>query len=259
MNVAEYLRATRGVEGWFFPIDAYLFAFIDSIQQRERIAGDLFEIGVHHGKTAIFLGRLLRAGESLGVCDVFERQNLNADHSGEGSRELFLRNMQQHAGTDHLRVFPKLSSELTAEDTTTRCRFFHIDGGHRADDVVNDLTIAARALLPDGVVAVDDLFNPNWPGVSEGFYQFIHNGVFVPLIIGGNKVFLTRPDAAPRYARYFPEAHDPAFDFAPKQWLGREVLTAIRRAWVDLDPIGAARVHGHAESWLRRKVLGWLG
>ena len=56
--VAEYLDTTKGVEGWFFPIDAFLFAMIDTIQQREGIRGNLFEIGVHHGKTALFLSRM---------------------------------------------------------------------------------------------------------------------------------------------------------------------------------------------------------
>ena len=67
MNKSEadaYLRATSAVEGWFFPIDAYLFAAIDEIQKRAGITGNLFEIGVHHGKTAIFLARMLREARS---------------------------------------------------------------------------------------------------------------------------------------------------------------------------------------------------
>src|SRR5512133_2585130 len=96
VEVADYLKATRGVEGWFFPIDASLFGMIDAIQKREEITGDLFEIGVHHGKTAIVLARMAAPGEALGVCDVFEQQELNADSSGEGSRELFEKNMRLH-------------------------------------------------------------------------------------------------------------------------------------------------------------------
>ena len=242
--VRRYLDDTRAVEGWFFPVDAYLFGFIDEVQRRESIDGNLFEIGVHHGKTAIFLARMRRASELLGVCDVFDQQELNVDRSGGGNRAIFERNLQGH----ELRVFAKLSSELTENDTTTRCRFFHIDGGHRAEDVMNDLEVASRALLPDGVVALDDLFNPNWPGVGEGFYRFIaaRPDVFVPILIGGNKVLLTRPDAATRYERHWIDvkhAVDAPFAFDFKDWLGRRVLTAIRLAWVDLDPWGAARMH----------------
>jgi hypothetical protein len=192
----------------------------------------------------MFLARCMRGSELLGVCDVFEQQELNRDQSGEGSREIFLRNM----GTRPVRVFAKESSRLITDDTTTECRFVHIDGGHRADDVVNDLFVAERALLPDGVVALDDAFNPNWPGVSEGFCQFVgaHPDAFAPLLIGGNKVFLARPSSIARYERHFSaiqDAIDAPFTFDTKEWMGRRVLTAIRHAWVDLDPMGAAKAH----------------
>lgn len=247
--VRNYLQSTRDVEGWFFPIDAHLFAMVDEIQKREGISGNLFEIGVHHGKTALFLAQMARPGEILGVCDVFEQQELNRDRSGEGNRDVFLRHM--HARGAEARVFAKLSSALTTDDTTMRCRFVHVDGGHRPEDVVNDLYVAERALLPHGVVAVDDVFNPNWPGVSEGFYRF--DGALVPIAIGGNKVLLARPEAAALYERHWQaldqwrEFIEPEpFVFGFKVWLGRSVLTMIRLAWVDLDPVGAARLHGGA-------------
>lgn len=243
-EVTRYLDETRAVEGWFFPVDAYLFGFLDEVQRREEIRGNLFEIGVHHGKTALLLARCRRDDESLGVCDVFEQQELNRDRSGEGSREIFVRNIGAHP----VRIFAKESARLTADDTTTECRFVHIDGGHRAEDVVNDLRVAQRALLADGVVALDDAFNPNWPGVSEGFYRFVgaHPHAFAPLLIGGNKVLLARPGAIARYERHFDAIADAVaapFTFDRKQWLGRSVLTAIRHAWVDLDPNGAAEQH----------------
>jgi SAM-dependent methyltransferase len=242
--VRRYLERTRDVEGWFFPIDAHLFAIVDEIQKREGIAGNLFEIGVHHGKTALFLAQMQAPGETLGVCDVFDQQELNRDRSGEGNREIFERHMREHGASAD--VFAKLSSALTVHDTTTACRFFHIDGGHRPEDVLNDLQVAERALLPGGVVAVDDVFNPNWPGVSEGFYRY--EGALVPIAIGGNKVLLARePERYERHWKSFEDFIAPEpFVFGFKEWLGREVLTMIRLSWVDLDPIGAARLHGGA-------------
>jgi hypothetical protein len=268
-EVADYLRSTRNVEGWFFPIDAYLFGLIDSIQKNEGISGNLFEIGVHHGKTAVFLGRAADAGELLGVCDVFGQQQLNADRSGEGSLELFTNNMRSLGGTSEgrLRVFARRSDTLTTGDTTTECRFFHIDGGHLPADVRADLVTALAALRPEGVVAVDDLFNPNWPGVSEGFYQFMRErpGELVPILIGGNKVMLTGPSAAETYERHWRDPRfwadaidSPAYRFEAKEWLGRQVMTAIRLEWVDLDPIAAATAHLGEASWksrLLRRVL----
>ena len=268
-NVADYLESTRDVEGWFFPIDAFLFALVDGIQKNECISGNLFEIGVHHGKTAIFLGRAAAAGEMVGVCDVFGEQELNEDRSGEGSLALFAGNMRKLGAIpeNRLRIFAQRSDLLTTADTTTTCRFFHIDGGHRPADVRSDLETAVAALRSDGVVAVDDLFNSNWPGVSEGFYDFMRKrpGELVPILIGGNKVLLTRPAAAAIYERHWPDAcawddsiDSDAYRFEARQWLGRQVMTAIRRSWVDLDPLTAARMHLTPSSWksrLLRRIL----
>lgn len=252
--VDDYLRSTAAVEGWFFPIDALLFGLVDEIQKSEGIGGNLFEIGVHHGKTAIFLARMLSSGERLGVCDVFEQQELNRDHSGEGNRSIFERHLSELASlpAESLKIFARLSSSLTPVETTTTCRFFHIDGGHRPEDVYGDLEIASAALIDEGVVAIDDVFNPSWPGVSEGFYRFMNErrGAFAPILIGGNKVFLARPPHAARYGAALsqPDAWRVAvaphpFALGIKQWLEREVVTAIRMTWVDLDPDGAARMH----------------
>lgn len=252
-DLTDYLRDTAGVEGWFFPVDAHLFALVDEIQQDLSLTGDLFEIGVHHGKTALLLLRMRRANEQVGVCDVFGRQDLNVDHSGEGSEELFLRNVREYAGgaESALRLFARRSDSLTADDTGRNCRFFHIDGGHLPENVVADLEIAREAIHQAGVVVVDDVFNSNWPGVAEGFFRFMADRpqALVPMLIGGNKVFLTRPEAVASYDERFTAAvltevaSRVPYTFERKRWLGRDVLTAIRHQWVDLDPQRAANAH----------------
>lgn len=266
-QVQQFLTATRGIEGWFFPIDALLFGAFDEIQSRESIGGNLFEIGVHHGRSAILLARMLRDAEVLGVCDVFGAQELNVDRSGEGSRELFLHNVAAHASLapPRLRVFAKRSSELTVAETTPDCRLFHIDGGHRPADVVNDLGVAVQALAADGVVVVDDVFNPSWPGVSEGVYAYLAQqpDALAPIVIGGNKAYFVRPAALPRYRTYLQDIaselffRSDAFAFESKEWLGRDVLVASRRDWVDLHPIAAAALHAERGS-VARRVLRML-
>lgn len=250
-NVRQYLDDTASIEGWFFPIDASLFGTLDEVQRREAIAGNLFEIGVHHGKSAILLARMLRDDEHLGVCDVFGQQELNVDHSGEGSRELFLRNMTQFAPHVRLRVFAKRSDQLTIDETTNRCRMIHIDGGHRPVDVIGDLELSERALSRDGIVIVDDVFNPSWPGVGEGVHRYFarEHAAFVPIIIGGNKAFFVRHAAYVRYRPWLERIAanelftSAAFHFEFKEWLGTNVLIASRRDWVDLHPMEAARLH----------------
>lgn len=252
-DVKQYLAETAGVEGWFFPVDAYLFGFFDTVQQANGIAGNLFEIGVHHGKTALLLARMLRTGERLGVCDVFGRQELNVDRSGEGSLDLFRRNLRAHTRPADVVIHAKRSELLSDGDTTTSCRLFHIDGGHLPEVVQADMRTAVRALHEEGVVIVDDIFNPSWPGVAEGFFAFMTGEpVLVPLLIGGNKVFLCRAAAAATYETEFSRLVDIAaivpFTFERKSWLGREVMTAVRHHWVDLDPWRAAAAHASARN-----------
>jgi hypothetical protein len=262
-EVTRYLETTRSVEGWMFPVDAHLFGLIDDVQKQKGVRGPLFEIGVHHGKSALLLARMRRDDEVLGVCDVFGRQDLNQDHSGEGSRELFLSNMNSLAPPvgAHLRVFPLRSDELTAEQTSSDCRFFHIDGGHLPEVLYSDLLVAERAIGRAGVIAVDDVFNPNWPGVSEGFFRFMTAAgtSLAPLFIGANKVLLTRAAAVAEYEDVFRasgllsdiEAKVP-FTFERKDWLGRSVLTAVRHHWLDLTPAAAAMAHLGQDGWRAR-------
>jgi hypothetical protein len=109
------------------------------------------------------------------------------------------------------------------------------------------------------------LFNPNWPGVSEGFYRFVHEnpGRFCPIAIGGNKAFLAHPEFAAKFQRYCspPEEFSGFVDSAPftfefKDWLGHKVLTAIRHAWVDIQPVGAALSFMSPSAWtMTRRLL----
>lgn len=190
------IRRIRRVEGWFWPAAGYLFALLDEVQKNRGIEGNIFEIGTYHGKCARLLCELLRhETESLGVCDLF---GVGPDAGTPGFRADFERTLGGHPNAGRcLRVFQKDSAKLSPDDTTTNCRFFHIDGGHSAADVFGDLVVASRAVTRDGVVVLDDFHNFAWPGVAEGFFRFMRDrpGEFVPLAVGFNKGVLVRPGA----------------------------------------------------------------
>lgn len=216
----EYIRKTKRIHGWFSPGAAYLFALLDHIQKDNKVAGNLFEIGVHHGKSAILLGLMSNSEtEFLGVCDIFGDQVSNLSASGRGDREIFLENMQNHfPRREFLRVFEKLSAKLSPDDVTTNCRFFHIDGGHNLDEALGDLELAAASLIAEGVIVVDDAFHPAWPGVTEAIFRFLnkHMGEFVPLIIGFNKLVIIRSGARNMYAKYLDNA-EVCWSFIPRE------------------------------------------
>ena len=199
------IRKTRRIHGWFSPEAAMLFAWIDEIQKSNGLVGDVFEIGVHHGKTAAFLGAMLDpAREKLAVCDLFGEQSRNVSGSGSGNRHVFERNLELYlARSVEVRVFAKSSTELTQEETGRNYRFIHIDGGHSANEALSDLRFAAGATLEEGVIAVDDPMTPEWPGVAEAIFHFLSSEKrFCAMVAGFNKMLLVRRDCAASYTRH---------------------------------------------------------
>ncbi len=218
-QIAEYLKETRSIRGWFWPAAAYLFGLIEDHQNRCSVSGGFFEIGVFHGKSTHLLARMARErGQTLGVCDLFGTDDESHARAGGG----FYSTFQSHLSgafdsLGFLRVFIKPSNRLTTADTTTDCRFFHIDGDHEAASVANDLAVAARAVNERGVVIVDDIYNFAWPGVAEGFFQFMASrpGELAPIAMGFNKLVLCRPAARAMYESLFDDAAAP-WRFIPR-------------------------------------------
>jgi hypothetical protein len=203
-QVRALVRKTRRIHGWFSPEAAMLFAWIDEIQKSDGVVGDILEIGVHHGKTAVFLGAMLDPDrEKLAVCDLFANQAGNVSGSGSGDRQIFERNFRWcsngHVG---VQIFEKPSTELTPEEVGRNHRFVHVDGGHTREEALNDLHLAADTTIQSGVIALDDPMTPEWPGVAEAVFVFLSSREdFCAVVAGFNKMILVRREAADRYTR----------------------------------------------------------
>lgn len=268
--VREIVKRTRHIEGWFSPEAAYLFSLLDHAQQQGGVQGNLFEIGVHHGKSAILLGAMADpAREILGVCDLFGSQGGNRSASGAGDRDIFMENFRA-SFPDHgfLRVFEKPSGDLTPEEVTQSCRFFHIDGGHTAEEALGDLELAAEALSEQGVIVIDDAFSPVWPSVTEAIFRFFTSrpGCFVPLVIGFNKLAIIRPSATELY-RSCLEAPDVYGRFVPCgpyeatsiELLGHAVRIFSLPSWVDVRSIKSRlALFAFANPWMRNRATAGL-
>lgn len=197
-TIREVVKQSRDIEGWFSPAAAGLFGLLDMAQPDVR--SDLFEIGAHHGKSAVLLARMTRSDETLCVCDIFEDQAANVSASGAGNRAVFERNIATIAPGARTQVFQTRSSELTPEAIGGPYRFFHIDGGHLREEARADLELAASVLAHAGVIVVDDPFQPEWPGVTEAILEFCGNRPeFEPVALGFNKLVIARRESRARY------------------------------------------------------------
>jgi hypothetical protein len=143
--------------------------------------------------------------------DLFEDlQDLNISRSGAGNRKTFEKNMRSFFNDiAFVRTITRASHDLTPKDLGQLC-FCHIDGGHSRQETFNDLKLCYQAMMPGGIVALDDYFNVEFPGVCEGAIEFMlkNPGALQPLAVGFHKVlFQKQPitfDTNLEFLRSFP-------------------------------------------------------
>ena len=211
--LSRYLGCFGTIPGWCSPDACLMFMAYHQLLAEEGLAGDTLEIGVHHGLSAIGIAALRGDGRRFVAIDLFEeRQSENVSRSGFGSRGRFLANMGRFFGDlSFLTTIAAPSSTLGADDLGREFTFCHVDGGHFEDEVYADLDLASAISLPGGLVALDDYFNPAFPGVSEGAVRFRlrRPHVLRPVAIGYNKVLFQREpapfDLNARFRHRFPE------------------------------------------------------
>ena len=204
-------RNYRKVDGWLSRESIAQILRIQQIQLDLHIAGHVGEIGVHHGKLFILLYLLAREDENALAIDIFDRQELNVDQSGKGSLSILEKNLSRFAGgLAKLKIINSDSTALSGRDLTAAAggalRLLSIDGGHLAQIVRHDLMTGSEAICDGGVIILDDYFNPEFPGVSEGVNSFFHadnRGRLVPFFVAMNKIYLTTREHAESYMDRF--------------------------------------------------------
>lgn len=197
-TVNEYLRCDiHSVKGWCIP------QLWQTIWPLARNIGDgpIAEIGVFEGK--FFIGLC----KTFGTCpenralaiDVFDMQRFNLDGAGAGNLARFKENLSSHGidvgsvkilQTDSLSLRSHDVGALTAEHG--QYKFFSIDGCHEVAHTTHDIEFAMNATAPEGIIAIDDYNNPNWPGVQEAVAKMylLRDFAFVPLAVTCNKLLL---------------------------------------------------------------------
>jgi hypothetical protein len=182
---------------------------IDHLQKASNICGNVVEIGVHHGKYFIVLKNLCAPNERAIAVDVFEDQHLNVDGSGLGNRVMFENNIATYTDGERISIIQNDSTLLRKSSLIIEgnVRIFSIDGSHTADHTFSDLMLAADTLAEGGVIILDDLYSPHWPGVQEGFHRFMSSmhTRFSAVSIGDNKLYLCFKADHERYLRFFTE------------------------------------------------------
>ncbi|MEU9332200.1 class I SAM-dependent methyltransferase [Streptomyces sp. NPDC048290] len=196
-------RRLDDVKGWFPVLDQLLFAWLLDRQRGTGLRGDLLEIGVFLGKSAIFLGRHRQDGEAYTVCDLFEGDAPDGANRAEATKSYAA--LTRHAfETNYLAFHDELphilqgpSSVVPGEVPPASCRFVHIDGSHLYEHVRGDIGAAREALVPDGIVVLDDFRSEHTPGVSVAAWEAVLSHGLRPVCLTTQKLYGTWGDPAP--------------------------------------------------------------
>lgn len=203
MKTAEAIRSSnrsKKIKGWLSREATLLIALIDEVQKQNDYKGDIFEIGVHHGKSAVLFSQFLREDEVLDVCDIFDDQSKNKSNSGDGNKSTFLKNVKTLGKNKIGKIYQMLSCDLYREKLPVNYRIFHIDGGHDTEEALMDLELAADKIIDSGVIILDDPFRQDWPGVTEALVKFLEKKPdFTAFTVGFNKLMICRKAFAEKY------------------------------------------------------------
>jgi hypothetical protein len=128
--------------------------------------------------------------------DLFERLRESVAYgAGENYKHYFEANMRSfYADADFLTTITAPSGDLKSADFPKTFSFCHVDGGHSPEETYADLKFVTDILVPGGLAALDDYFNPEHAGVCEGALDFArrHPGVLAPVAVAYNKVLLRK-------------------------------------------------------------------
>ena len=205
LALSAYLEGGIGtVEGWLSPTTATMIATLLLAQTAQGVAGDVCEIGVHHGRLFLVLANATASGETAVAVDVFGDQDKNVDRSGNGDRTIFEANVARYAPAARVDIVQASSLDLhTSGFLQRRFRFISIDGGHTAEATSNDLWIAEKTLGAQGIAALDDILSSHWTGVITGLVRYLaEGGTLQPFALVPNKLFLAPQDGADIWSRY---------------------------------------------------------
>jgi hypothetical protein len=199
MNFQKYLYnfknvVDREVEGWFYPKDIIITYGI--LNELQKPIGDICEIGVAYGKSAIMISQFKNTNNFY-LYDIFT----------EEARLIAEKNITKFGNNTNLIWRLQDTTQLNTDDILfeNNLRFLHIDGCHEHSAVLSDLILFSNKMKDDGIIAIDDFQDQEYPGVNSAAFEFSLSKsnyknwrVFA---IGDNKAYMCQKKYAEKYQK----------------------------------------------------------
>lgn len=194
------LRALDEIPGWFPRIDQRMFCWFLERQERLDVVGDLLELGVYHGKSAVLIGYYRCEGQVFTVCDLFDTAASDAANDKEMRTEYA--NLARDAFEKNYLAFHDQLPEIIAEPSALilqhvkpgSCRFVHVDASHLYNHVHRDIAAARTVLLPGGIAVCDDYRAEHTPGVAAAVWEAVAKTGLNPICVTPQKLYGTWDD-----------------------------------------------------------------
>jgi len=189
-NIMYYQNVVeKEVRGWFYPHDHALIHMIMKDIQR-NVPGDICEIGVAFGRSAIALSNYRPVADTLYLYDINFENGLTES------------NLKTYGTGFNVEWRLQDTTKLTPDtiEFNKPLRLLHIDGCHEDVAVYKDLTNFSTKMCDDGVIVVDDYNDPEYPGINSATLRFLYeNKDWIMFAIGSNKAYLCRVEKRTHY------------------------------------------------------------
>ena len=188
------------IPGWFQPYDVDLFRLLLHETHAQLGPGDLAELGVYLGKSAVLIGAHQHTGETFTVVDLFGEEAAGAANAEENddqyaalSRAAFERSyLSVH---DSLPAVVQGPSESIVDHARAGAhRFVHVDASHLYEHVQGDIEAVRTLLAPNGIVVFDDYRSEHTPGVAAAVWRGLDSGLR-PFALSPVKLYATFGDS----------------------------------------------------------------
>jgi predicted O-methyltransferase YrrM len=168
------------------PLDAFL-----SMRLIKNPEGNLCEIGVYKGG---FIMALLENLPNLNAIAIDPYPN------SEEIRNVFVKNLGERNLANRVQLFDDYENLAQREFD-----LIHIDGEHTESAVRKDLKFALANLSSNGIVVIDDIRHPLFPGIISATLKVVHQDLLAPFLITRDKMFLCNPS---KYISQFHQAKE---------------------------------------------------
>lgn len=161
-RLTEARRAADSVEGWLTPAEGELLFHLAASCPA---GGTIVEIGSWKGKSTTWLGQGAGRTRGIRIFAIDPHEPYLADPHADSLRDL--RANLERLGLTELVTPIVARSQAAAGSFDQPIDVLFIDGDHEEEPVKADLALWLPKVRPGGSIALHDVRNRQWPGVSR--------------------------------------------------------------------------------------------